>query len=171
MATKEPSLMHGRFHTLGLMRGAAAMTVMAYHAGRFAPYGYLAVDLFFVLSGFVLTQAYRMRLGGWRNFRDFAVARAIRLGPLMLAGAIIGLLINGGLLWTVLLVPSGDTVLYPEIIPLSSLLFEIAASLAFAGLFRFGIVAWATRELAFLARRRLSVIGRLVARAALRPAA
>ncbi|NVD43488.1 acyltransferase [Altererythrobacter sp. HHU K3-1] len=124
------------------MRGVAAFLVVLYHANRSVPLGYLAVDLFFSLSGFVLCAAYLEKLHSGLSFCEFALVRFIRLAPLMIAGAAIGLAINGGSLWTLLLVPTGDLALYPANIPLWSLLFELVASLAFAALYRFGKSAW-----------------------------
>lgn len=56
-----------RFDTLDAMRGVAALIVVVHHAhslwGRqLVPAGYLAVDLFFVLSGFVIANAYERKL-------------------------------------------------------------------------------------------------------------
>ena len=53
-----------RFITLDALRGVAALMVVFYHAGRMfnawpPRFGYLAVDLFFILSGFVLLLGYR----------------------------------------------------------------------------------------------------------------
>ena len=67
-----------RYEILDGLRGVAALIVVAYHLfetySKGAPYqiinhGYLAVDFFFVLSGFVIGYAYddrwdRMSLGG-----------------------------------------------------------------------------------------------------------
>lgn len=132
----------GRLYTLDLIRGGAALAVMLYHFRRFVPHGYIAVDLFFVLSGFVLYHVYAARLSEEGALQDFAVRRAIRLGPLMAAGAGVGLLINGGSLWTLLLVPTGKVALFPANVSLWSLFYEVIASLAFAALFRGGRVAW-----------------------------
>lgn len=126
-----------RFLTLDAMRGVAALAVVFYHADRSVPRGYLAVDLFFVLSGFVLFHAYAHRM----DVRSFLVERLIRLGPLMVAGAATGLAINGGSPLALLMVPTGEDVLYPGNIPLWSLLFEFIAGLAFALFFRFGRTA------------------------------
>ncbi|WP_280638296.1 acyltransferase family protein [Qipengyuania aquimaris] len=132
----------GRLHSFDLLRGLAAIAVMAYHAERIVPRGYLAVDLFFILSGFVLYRAYADRLGSWYQFTSFTIRRIIRLYPLMLAGAVVGLAINGGSLLTLLLVPTGERVLFPANIPLWSLLYEMLASVLFAALFRYGKPMW-----------------------------
>jgi peptidoglycan/LPS O-acetylase OafA/YrhL len=77
-----------RFEALDLLRGVAAFSVLAFHStwptliGQPFPRGYLAVDMFFVLSGFVIAHAYRHRLGTVAQFRNFCVARLVRLYPL-----------------------------------------------------------------------------------------
>lgn len=79
-----------RFAALDLLRGVAALSVLLWHApqaGAAPPLGraYLAVDLFFVLSGFVIAHAYEERLRCGGHFGQFCVARLIRLYPLYLA--------------------------------------------------------------------------------------
>lgn len=80
-----------RFLTLDAMRGIAALVVLSVHlAGRLSqslPGGYLAVDLFFVLSGFVLAQAYGDKS---LTFVDFMRIRLVRLYPLYLVGLGLG---------------------------------------------------------------------------------
>ena len=78
------------------MRGLAATVVVLYHYGLIEHvltprFGYLAVDLFFVLSGFVIAHAYDQRFASGMRVRDFMVARAHRLLPLYLTGTVIGL--------------------------------------------------------------------------------
>jgi peptidoglycan/LPS O-acetylase OafA/YrhL len=79
------------------LRGIAALWVVLFHCCWYFPgihpdrytgavyKGYLAVDLFFVLSGFVITHVYKQgfarRVTGWR-YRDFLKARVARLYPL-----------------------------------------------------------------------------------------
>jgi peptidoglycan/LPS O-acetylase OafA/YrhL len=76
------------------IRGAAAFTVMLYHYATFPPFadlhwsylhkGYLCVDLFFVLSGFVLALRYGERFRhtpSWATYGAFLRARAARLYP------------------------------------------------------------------------------------------
>ena len=82
------------------MRGVAAMSVVAYHFGtlvavpHFFAHAYLAVDLFFCLSGFVLANAYiRPLTTGALSFKRFVVVRLVRLYPLALLGALMGLLV------------------------------------------------------------------------------
>src|ERR1700720_2129596 len=78
------------------LRGIAAVTVLLYHssfvafnfAGGSPPWfwrrGSLAVDLFFFLSGFVLTHVYGRRLNedrNWRTVSRFLWARFCRIYP------------------------------------------------------------------------------------------
>ena len=55
-------------------------------------HGYLAVDFFFMLSGFVIGYAYDNR---WKTMttREFIKRRLIRLQPMVAIGALIGELI------------------------------------------------------------------------------
>lgn len=80
------------------LRGVAAVMVVIFHlcetfaADRFGyvlNHGYLAVDFFFILSGFVIGYAYddRWRQMGWRNF---VKRRLIRLQPMVVMGMTIG---------------------------------------------------------------------------------
>ena len=88
------------------MRGVAALTVLLYHvfecfATTPVPHGHLAVDFFFVLSGFVIGYAYDQR---WTQMSTatFFKRRLIRLHPMVVMGAIIGLatyLIQGATRW------------------------------------------------------------------------
>ncbi|RZJ86011.1 MAG: acyltransferase, partial [Hymenobacter sp.] len=80
------------------LRGVAALTVVCFHLFEaFATshvdqrinHGYLAVDFFFVLSGFVVGYAYDER---WKTMAttDFLKRRFIRLHPMVVMGALIG---------------------------------------------------------------------------------
>ena len=86
-----------RFHTLDMMRGVAALAVFILHAHPLFPFGtlpggYLAVDLFFALSGFVLAHAYEAKFAAGMPPRRFLLQRLIRLYPLHLAGAALGII-------------------------------------------------------------------------------
>ena len=80
------------------LRGVAALTVVCFHIFEaFATshldqrinHGYLAVDFFFILSGFVMGYAYDDR---WKTMtvKEFIKRRFIRLHPMVVIGAIIG---------------------------------------------------------------------------------
>ncbi len=77
------------------MRGYAAFAVMAFHLTGFAlpRSGFLAVDVFFMLSGFVLAGAYEDRLRAGLTVRRFLAERLVRLYPLYLLGVTGGLLL------------------------------------------------------------------------------
>ncbi len=103
----------GRVAQLDALRGVAALSVvlghlyLAYNGSEtgwvyrtaFSPFvsGAMAVVLFFVLSGFVLTLPYAA--GKQRSYPAFAVGRLIRLYPpvltVVLASAALGCLIHG----------------------------------------------------------------------------
>lgn len=91
--THSPPSHDGRFMALDGLRGVAALVVLILHLSSLAwlvPHGYLAVDLFFIMSGFVVAHAYGGRLkAGWSG-GAFLRARIIRLWPLYLLGTCIG---------------------------------------------------------------------------------
>ena len=85
-----------RFLTLDALRGVGAIAVMAGHAGivlnaYMPPFMYLAVDMFFVLSGFVLAHAYDGKFAGGLSVGAFLKARIARLYPIYLIGLGLGL--------------------------------------------------------------------------------
>lgn len=90
------SLDRGRYALLDEMRGIAALAVCFFHIGTRAgglqlfPNGYLAVDFFFMLSGFVLAEAYETRLCSTLRFSTFLRLRLIRMAPVAVLGAVIG---------------------------------------------------------------------------------
>jgi peptidoglycan/LPS O-acetylase OafA/YrhL len=89
------SLDSRRFVALDGLRGVAALMVVAFHSGRFfgvwvPRFGYLAVDLFFLLSGFVLALNYERRFRSGMTAADFLVARIVRLYPLYFLGLMLG---------------------------------------------------------------------------------
>ena len=87
-----------RYEILDGLRGVASVAVVLFHlfetyassaATQIINHGYLAVDFFFVLSGFVIGYAYddrwdRMSIGG------FFKRRIVRLHPMVIAGTVIG---------------------------------------------------------------------------------
>ncbi len=84
------------------LRGVAALLVVWYHVFegfQFASgasaitvinHGYLAVDFFFILSGFVIGYAYDDRMGRQLTLGAFFKRRIVRLHPMVVMGAVIG---------------------------------------------------------------------------------
>ena len=77
-----------RIPELDGLRAVAILPVLAFHAeGRFFPGGFLGVDLFFVLSGFLITGLLidEMRTTGVIYLRNFYRRRALRILPPLFA--------------------------------------------------------------------------------------
>ncbi len=164
-ATIRDRLPSGRFFALDAFRGVAAVIVVCLHNhGHFhglplPASGWLAVDLFFLLSGFVIAHAYDQRLAGAMTPRRFLQVRLIRLYPLYFLGLAIGaidtLLIARPWSGAVplrpfvediglgfLLLPSPHTIgqsfdpTFPLNLPAWSLFFELVVNLVYAAVHR-----------------------------------
>ncbi|HYD24004.1 MAG TPA: acyltransferase [Croceibacterium sp.] len=134
------------------MRGLAAIAVALFHFDKWlVPHGYLAVDFFFALSGFVLVKAYRERFAAGLGMREFMIRRVVRLYPVFLCGLVLSsawiavkvLAGSGGtdavrdllgpLPFNLLMLPSPlNRELFPLNGPAWSLFFEIAANVFLA---------------------------------------
>lgn len=81
------------FHNLDALRGLCAILVALFHATWFSHFrklaivynGWLFVDFFFILSGFVIAFNYALRKHSVATFSAFAVKRFFRLYPLHIA--------------------------------------------------------------------------------------
>ncbi len=101
---KLPDLAKSKPHyeILDGLRGVAAVMVVLFHifeihsggdpARQIINHGYLAVDFFFLLSGYVISYAYDDR---WKqmSLADFFRRRIIRLHPMVIAGSVAGALL------------------------------------------------------------------------------
>lgn len=99
------------YELLDGLRGVAALVVLWYHvfeAYATGPvdqrlnHGYLAVDFFFILSGFVIGRAYDDRWGRQMGCKEFFLRRLVRLHPMVVFGAVLGLVsycIQGCVRW------------------------------------------------------------------------
>jgi peptidoglycan/LPS O-acetylase OafA/YrhL len=155
-----------KFVTLDGLRGFAALAVMIFHfqdhtelMGGWAPFkaGALAVDFFFILSGFVIAHAYERRFFAGMSMGQFVGARLIRLAPMYLFGTILTIIYLAVLRWKqYYLHPApdgvfyGDCVLgllgipnldihrqfYPLNFPAWSLIFEIIANVVYRLIFK-----------------------------------
>lgn len=88
------------FEILDGLRGVAALAVVIFHFmewvftdinTNFIGHGFLPVDFFFCLSGFVIGYAYDNRIGKM-GVGEFFKSRLIRLHPLVVLGSVLGLL-------------------------------------------------------------------------------
>jgi len=165
-----PSKNH--YEILDGLRGVAALLVVCFHTfeayaegsvfKQHLNHGYLAVDFFFLLSGFVVAYAYDDRWGKMTQW-EFYKRRLVRLQPMVIAGNILGAalfyfqagavfpLIATTPVWKLLLVmlvgftmipllPSMDIRGWNEMHPLDgpawSLFFEYVANILYAVGFR-----------------------------------
>ena len=148
----------GEIRSLNTLRGVAALMVALFH-GPIAfgvvttlPHAYVAVDLFFLLSGFVISRAYGPRIDAGLSFGRFVQLRLARLYPLIflatLAGfgvwalrlalkhqgldqnALLTLPLNLALLPSTLRVKSGGEA-YPYVLQAWSITWEIVMYVAF----------------------------------------
>lgn len=100
-----------RYALLDGLRGVGALIVIFFHFGeafttswcdQMVNHGYLAVDFFWILSGFVIGYAYDSRWSKGMTAGRFMVRRVIRLHPLVILAAVLGLiawLVQGSVRW------------------------------------------------------------------------
>jgi peptidoglycan/LPS O-acetylase OafA/YrhL len=164
-----------RYAPLDGLRGVAAISILLLHLERpgfhMPPATYTAVDLFFLISGFVIAEAYEARISKF-GVLAFVRARLIRLYPMLLVGLLIlpaycavvfarhgtwpatPWELLGSLGASVMLMPShlppsklwDDALLFPLNGPVWSLMLEMFVNLAYALL-----LPWLSRRaLAFI---------------------
>lgn len=139
-----------RYVTLDGMRGLAAIAVALFHFNIFLmPHGYVAVDLFFVLSGFVLYRSYLPKVRNGLGIGRFMLQRFARLYPLFFLGLLLGVAVAvqqilqsdphalsvsqllTSIVFNGLMLPSpASFAYYPFNVPSWSLMFEIIANIA-----------------------------------------
>ena len=96
-------------------RGLAAVFVSLFHFGvaLYLPpiaHGYIFVDLFFVLSGFVITATYSQRITSIADLKPFLIRRFGRLFPLMIFATLLYVIAFDLIIWAKrLLVDLGHT--------------------------------------------------------------
>lgn len=96
----EPAKPRRAFQTLDGLRGIGAFLVVMRHVPSLfgpvrVPESFLAVDLFYLVSGFVVAHAYGARLERGGFLWDFVKTRLIRLYPLYAFGLILGIIVAG----------------------------------------------------------------------------
>jgi peptidoglycan/LPS O-acetylase OafA/YrhL len=150
------------------LRGVASLMVVVFHLfeaysggspqKQIINHGYLAVDFFFLLSGFVIAYAYDDRWAGMGQW-EFYKRRLVRLQPMIIMGGLIGAALIGfqhysifpkleaATIWQILgllllgflmipVTPSADIRGWSEIYPLNgpawSLFYEYLANILYA---------------------------------------
>lgn len=95
-----PTLKDSKIPGIQYLRGVAAMAVLLFHFEHLLPSGHLGVDIFFVISGFVITnQINKMHELNTREFlRKFLSSRIRRLMPALSTILIVSGLIYGTIL-------------------------------------------------------------------------
>lgn len=134
-----------RFICLDGMRGVAALSVVALHMTYkvgLVPIGAanLSVDMFFLLSGFVLERAYGEKLRRGMGVSRFMGLRLARLYPMYLVGVLLGTVAvyarGKDLLYTLIALPLMPDFmhkfLFPLDVPCWSLFFELVVNILFA---------------------------------------
>jgi peptidoglycan/LPS O-acetylase OafA/YrhL len=151
------------FLTLDALRGIAALAVVCFHiqgilGHNLFRHAYLAVDFFFMLSGFVLSYAYDSRFNQGLTTMAFMKARLIRLYPLYILGTFAFFILTFvlirhtgsagsfqyllALVPALLFIPAPPSIdpLHPDAFPYNpfawSLFYELVANLLHATLFR-----------------------------------
>ena len=157
-----------RYHLLDGVRGLAALVVMLFHylidptKYPFISNSYVAVDLFFILSGFVIYHSYADKLSAGMKPGAFINQRFARLAPTVAVGVVLGAMATLAFfhatgqsadpakfalvqLGHVLFIPdlidytvpvTGISALFPSNHPLWSIFFEFIASICFVWLVR-----------------------------------
>ena len=164
--SRPPQLQAASNHilSLDLCRGLAAFVVLIYHINfllfdglKTFQRGYLCVDFFFILSGYVIANSYDARVASGLSVRRFFITRTARLWPLVLLTTLIAFAVqtirlrrdipditNLDLLITLvanaLMMPSPrspNDILFPFNGSAWSIFFEMAANVAYVVFFRY----------------------------------
>jgi peptidoglycan/LPS O-acetylase OafA/YrhL len=160
-------------HFIGLdgLRGVASFAVVFFHGTLFienagyTPYAAsLAVDFFFLLSGFVVAHAYDARLERAMTGRQFMTIRIIRLYPMLFVGTAVG-----GLLfvmaqfqkhdvnhYVILLIAIGSFALIPVGLAASGVAYPVNAAM-WSMFFEFAVNALYSSRFGRLGNRNLAI--------------
>jgi peptidoglycan/LPS O-acetylase OafA/YrhL len=156
-SSARPRAGFGNFDTMDCARGLLALLIVYEHTEaplrifRVAPAAYLAVDMFFAASGFVLAHAYDARFAAGLTARQFILLRWIRLLPYLIIAAVVALaahlihVVTGSeplalrpfvqavaLCFLIPVASADDTTLFPINLPAWSLHFELLTNAVFA---------------------------------------
>lgn len=162
-----------RLGGLDALRGIAAITVLGYHVnmvfGGFEIFSrsYLAVDFFFMLSGYVMARTYEPALATGLTAAQFVKKRYLRLWPPMIVGALLGFVMFlalsrplgmslAVLATTLLMVPSPFYRAFLTNTPAWSIFFELFANAVH------GLLLWKVRTRFLLSLSAVSLLALLI---------
>src|SRR5579883_2068808 len=92
---KPPNASNKHIPELDALRGLAALVVVVYHLrSHKIVFGWAAVDLFFVLSGFLITTIILSNTLGGQFFKGFYARRSLRIWPIYYLSLLAFALIN-----------------------------------------------------------------------------
>jgi peptidoglycan/LPS O-acetylase OafA/YrhL len=137
-----------RLHGLDALRGIAALCVVGLHTqavfGGFSAVfakGYLAVDFFLMLSGYLMARITELRMAAGASPAAFMIARYRRFWPVVALGSLIGVpylwvrtqgdpaWFAGALAANLAFVPwPADRLIFPLNVPVWTILFELLAN-------------------------------------------
>ncbi len=141
---------------LDFLRGIAALIVLIFHYTEYTnpdftknlvAHGFLAVDFFFCLSGFVIGYAYDDRMKGM-GIKQFFTNRLIRLHPLVILGSVLGIVLYFVFPWSSDALAPGwgnivlATVLSLLLIPSNNLLNSASTGVDRPDLFPLNSASW-----------------------------
>jgi peptidoglycan/LPS O-acetylase OafA/YrhL len=92
-----------RNSAIDFYRGIAILTVMFFHFGGWLKYGYLGVDLFFVVSGFLIGKMLLKELQVTQKIKygQFILKRGLKIWPSYYFFLVIGLIIANVFFWKI----------------------------------------------------------------------
>ena len=85
---------------LDTLKGISIIAVALYHfGGNVLPYGYLGVDIFFVVGGYLLINQIKKQFEkGSFNYWSYIFRKAVRLWPLVILASLVSLIVGYGLM-------------------------------------------------------------------------
>lgn len=76
--------MKSKIYLIEFLRGISVISVILYHYfPKIFPLGYLGVDIFFVISGYVITKSLLLKKSSWATLKNFYNKRIHRLLPIL----------------------------------------------------------------------------------------
>ena len=87
--------MKSKIYLIEFLRGISVISVILYHYfPKIFPLGYLGVDIFFVISGYVITNSLSSKKSSWATLKNFYYKRIHRLLPILYVVLIFTLFIS-----------------------------------------------------------------------------